>query len=263
MPRNAAEISAEAQRLDQEAQDIATRAQTRLNVAQRTVTNAAASAQTARASAADALTAAAAGNLIAAEAACGAATAHLTSAATLAAQAFAGLAGSDPKDEWKECRQSIDRFDKLLVDLRKTGFGFITTVVGASALFIGTAASKPSAELQFGVFVIIAIMIILLFAVDCTHQVWLKTAVGRATYLETKLSYELTTKIASKFSGREAWFIGIALYIVFFAITSVIFWVALDVSAQPNLAVYQGRVLIGAIVGALLLLLIGVVTYRR
>src|SRR6516164_6023595 len=32
-------------------------------------------------------------------------------------------------DEWKECRTTIDRFDKILVDLRKTGFGFITAVV--------------------------------------------------------------------------------------------------------------------------------------
>jgi hypothetical protein len=31
-------------------------------------------------------------------------------------------------EEWKECRFSIDRFDRLLVDLRKTGFGFVTAL---------------------------------------------------------------------------------------------------------------------------------------
>ena len=38
-----------------------------------------------------------------------------------------------PIEEWKECRSTIDRFDKILVDLRKTGFGFVTALVSAAA----------------------------------------------------------------------------------------------------------------------------------
>ena len=47
-----------------------------------------------------------------------------------------GHSVAEKKDEWKECRITIDRFDKLLVDLRKTGTGFITALIGASALFL-------------------------------------------------------------------------------------------------------------------------------
>jgi hypothetical protein len=39
-------------------------------------------------------------------------------------------------DEWKECRTTIDRCDKLLVDLRKTGFGFVTAVVALYSLLL-------------------------------------------------------------------------------------------------------------------------------
>src|SRR5437870_750677 len=38
------------------------------------------------------------------------------------ALALMGLGACDIKDEWEECCRTIDRFDKLLVDLRKTGF---------------------------------------------------------------------------------------------------------------------------------------------
>jgi multidrug efflux pump subunit AcrA (membrane-fusion protein) len=235
MPRSAAEINAEAQRLDQEAQDIVARAQARLGVAQQTTASAQTSAQEARTSAADALRETAAGNVIGAESHCTAATAHLAAAVTYATQAFAGVAGGDPKEEWKECRQSIDRFDKLLVDLRKTGFGFITTIVGASALFIGTTNTPPSEELQFGVFAIIGFLIIMLFAVDCTHQVWLKTAVSRAIDLETqRLNYTITTNIRNKFKGWEAGIIGVGLYALLLATTSAIFLVAAHASGHTD-----------------------------
>src|SRR5947209_11264699 len=45
---------------------------------------------------------------------------------------YSGTPNADSKDEWKECRATIDRFDKLLVDLRKTGFGIITGLVAAA-----------------------------------------------------------------------------------------------------------------------------------
>jgi len=44
-----------------------------------------------------------------------------------------GVSGLESKagslvDEWKECRATIDRCDKILVDLRKTGFGLVTAI---------------------------------------------------------------------------------------------------------------------------------------
>ena len=60
-----------------------------------------------------------------------------SSSELIGAVGFVGTIGSSV-DEWKECRATIDRCDKILVDLRKTGFGFVTAVVGAATfLFSG------------------------------------------------------------------------------------------------------------------------------
>src|SRR6516225_8736097 len=49
-------------------------------------------------------------------------------AARVLKAAVVAVTGQDSSvlDEWKECRLTIDRFDKILVDLRKVGFSFIT-----------------------------------------------------------------------------------------------------------------------------------------
>jgi hypothetical protein len=153
MPRSAAEINAEAQRLRHEAGELAAVTQARLQEAQQTINAAAQTAQGAQDAADQAVAATGANNILVAEGHCATARSRLALARSNAAQAFAGVAGGDPKDEWKECRTSIDRFDKLLVDLRKTGFGFITAIVGAAALLQSQVAGAP--ELKFSVFVII------------------------------------------------------------------------------------------------------------
>jgi hypothetical protein len=124
-------------------------------------------------------------------------------------------------DEWKECRATIDRCDKILVDLRKTGFGFVTAIVGAATfLFKDTNDFGPKASLA----VMLVLLIVTLYLIDLAHQTWLSVAVKRAETLEGRLNFELTGNIGKEFAAARAVFLGFILYFILLAATSAIFW---------------------------------------
>jgi hypothetical protein len=56
-------------------------------------------------------------------------------------------------DEWKACRKYIDKFDKLLIDLRKYGFSFVTGLMTAGS-FLGFAPDLSAKTIQIGVIVL-------------------------------------------------------------------------------------------------------------
>jgi hypothetical protein len=288
MSRSATEIIAEANRLDLEAQTLKASAQARLSVAQQTIATAQATANHAQNAASAALAAITSGNVVDAEARCDEARSQIMVARSGAAQAFAGVAGGDPKEEWKECRASIGRFDQLLVDLRKTGFGFVTTIVTAVALLAsrlpsggaisgaalgagvlpgGSAApgggalpgagimpGNPFSEkLEFATLVIIEVLIITLFAVDCIHQAWLRAAVMRAGQLEASLNYETTSGVTNVFKGVDSALLGPIIYAVLLAITTFIFYTALE-----NSPPYPTFTILAGLAGGVLMLAIAV-----
>jgi hypothetical protein len=142
--------------------------------------------------------------------------------------AIVSLTGRDSSvlDEWKECRVTIDRFDKLLVDLRKVGFGFITAIVSAATFFFthfpaqpGGIAPAPSttqitppapmpALYQISdqgralVFGVVIVMIVLLFMIDRTHQVWLFTSRFPSLFIPAQI--RLRRAVAPAAFGRNA-----------------------------------------------------------
>jgi hypothetical protein len=258
MARSASEINAEAQHLHDEAEALVAAVRARLAVARHTIDTAEVAAQATIVAVGNAMTATAANHIREADTQCVVARSQLAAARSAATQAFAGVAGADPKDEWKECRASIDRFDRLLVDLRKTGFGFLTTVVGGAAILLGTAAAPTPGEFKFVAFVVLGLLTITLFAVDCSHQIWLKAAVARATVLETALSYEITREITKKFHGVEAVIIGVILYLIVFAATSVLFWVSLE-----GVSPFQLWTLVGGLAGSAVIILGAAFAYLR
>jgi hypothetical protein len=184
--------------------------------------------------------------------------------ASIAANNAAELAGQDTegkaatlKEEWKECRASIDRFDKLLVDLRKTGIGFVTTIIGGAAFLLshsGTQASSGGTAVAGGsqgvaapaqtslveavpavkvsIFFVIALLILGLYTIDRAHQIWLRTSVDRAIALEPFLGFQLTQQISKSFRGVQASFIGVGLYVLFLATAAFVFVMALEPSAK-------------------------------
>ena len=147
-------------------------------------------------------------------------------AATLAASPLYG----EPKAEWEECRKSIDRFDKILVDLRKSAFGVITTIFSAAAFlftFSATATAVPP-RIKVAVFVVICLLIVSTYFVDRIHQIWLEAAVIRARELEDKLGFALTGRISDRFRSTAAGMIWIGLYAMLLIMGGIVFNRSID-----------------------------------
>jgi len=127
--------------------------------------------------------------------------------------------GSDAaKDEWKECRSAIGRFDGLLVDLRKTGFGFVTAIVSGATFFFTYDQTKPVPESgKFAVFSIIMVLTLTLYLIDRVHQVLLQDAVDHARTLEARLGFNLSGALSRRYQRKHAIRLGLAIYIVLLA----------------------------------------------
>jgi len=188
------------------------------------------------------------------------ATALKASCDLLGAVGLESKAGSSV-DEWKECRSTIDRCDKILVDLRKTGFGFVTAIVGVAAfLFKDANDFGPKASLM----VMLVLLIVTLYLIDLAHQTWLGVAVKRAEALEERLHFELTGNIGEEFAAARAVFLGFILYFILLAATSAIFWFSVPAAegrlSGHHITIYGafGVGLVSMIVG----LLISLKNYR-
>ena len=96
--------------------------------------------------------------------------------------------------EWKTCRETLREFDKILVDLRKFGFGLITVLLSANGfLFAQTNIGEVAI---MGVFAALLVLIVGLFRYDRVHEVFIRAAVLRAIDLEITRSMGLTREIA-------------------------------------------------------------------
>jgi hypothetical protein len=124
------------------------------------------------------------------------------------------------KDEWKECRATIDRCDKLLVELRKTGFGLMTAIV-TTAVFLmvrpgssGTSVAEIPELARFAIFLTIILLALALYYLDHIHQNFLRAAVARATKLEEEIKYEITKRISEAAPSFRTGFYGTLLYAI-------------------------------------------------
>jgi hypothetical protein len=221
MPRPADEISADAAVMAAAAE-----AQMALAVKLRDLQNiapaATAAAETAAERANQARQAAAAGDIASAETYLDTAKAALAHAVSTTSPAAVAAGLGELKDEWKECRATIDRFDKLLVDLRKTGFGVVTALVGASTFVFSSTAGTKAAMMCM-----LVLLIVTLYLIDLTHQIWLAETVSHARELEARLHFRLTRRISGGFQGSDATILGFFLYVALLIVTFAIFWVAI------------------------------------
>lgn len=129
-----------------------------------------------------------------------------------------------PIDEWKECRVTIDRFDKILVDLRKTGFGFVTAIA-AAAQFLFTDVNSFGAKAAL--LAMLVFLIITLYLIDLAHQEWLDVTVERAKAIEKYRFSEtilLTSVISARFGFLRATTLGFLLYAVLLLATCAVFF---------------------------------------
>jgi hypothetical protein len=153
--------------------------------------------------------------------------------ATLKTNATALVAAcgvGEPRAEWEECRRTIDRFDKLLVDIRKTAFGVITALFSALAFLFSLSPATTSVmpSTKAAVFAVICLLIVSAYGVDRVHQIWLEVAVARAKFLEERLGFALSNEIGQRFSARLAGLIWVGLYSLLLVMGWIIFFISIS-----------------------------------
>lgn len=123
-------------------------------------------------------------------------------------------------DEWAECRNSIARFDKIIVDIRKYGFSLITGLLSADAFFFAKLPQLPP-EGKAGVSVVMMMLIYALFLVDRYHEIFLRSTVKRAEVIESELMLNLTTTISNVSEDAGTDTSGAKLYKWFIVVSAV------------------------------------------
>jgi hypothetical protein len=128
-------------------------------------------------------------------------------------------------DEWKECRSTIDRFDRLLVDVRKYGFTLLTGLLTAGAFaFVKLDTTPVPDAARVGISLVLMVLVLGLFTVDRYIEMLLRAAVTRARTLETALGLRLTHMLSSvaESVGTATW--ATWLYTLF-VLSAIVPWV--------------------------------------
>ena len=117
-------------------------------------------------------------------------------------------------EEWKESRNSIARFDQIIIDIRKYGFTFITGLLSAEAyLFITISGLTPLEKI--GITVVNLALIYALFRIDRYHEIFLMGAVQNSINLEADLDFKLSIMIHKYINDAHTDEWGSRLYRVF------------------------------------------------
>jgi hypothetical protein len=105
--------------------------------------------------------------------------------------------------EWQKCRETADKFDGILVDLRKYGFTILTGLTTAGSFL----ALSPTKSIQIGVIVVTMALIVVLYWLDTYYQSLLYGASFRSRFLEIfrlnrGLSVYISAFFGASFSSR-------------------------------------------------------------
>jgi hypothetical protein len=148
--------------------------------------------------------------------------------------------------EWKECRATVARFEKIIVDLRKYGFILLAALLTAKALFFLNSSPSDKGALtgakdkgalteakdkgalteakdkgapteltlqtRIALMLFTMVLIFALFVVDLSQEVLLRAARRRAIALETDLRMELSSVLKEQAIGPWVHSRGIWLY---------------------------------------------------
>lgn len=137
--------------------------------------------------------------------------------------------------EWKESRSSIDRFDKITVDLRKYGFSFIALIISSSSIIFDAARVQNPLPLII-VPIVIALLTLSLFLADSYYQVLLLATILHAKHLENVhkeilgrnsvgqvyFGMNLTNYIEDKVQKTNAHLYTLVVYVLFLLIGSLL-----------------------------------------
>ena len=123
------------------------------------------------------------------------------------------LADNIKFQEWKQCQESLARFDKINIDTRKYGFSLITLLLGANGFLL--ANSELSNVTIIGIYLALLVLIAALFRIDRTHEIFLRATVIRAIKLEKELGLGLSIAISHWSTQLKPGTWGVWLYTLF------------------------------------------------
>jgi hypothetical protein len=104
-------------------------------------------------------------------------------------------------EEWKASREATDKFDGILIDLRKYGFSFLTGLTTAGS-FLGF--SSPTQHIQSGVIIVTMALVVVLYWLDIYYQNLLYGSVLRSRFLEIfKLNKALGIYISALYGAAK------------------------------------------------------------
>lgn len=109
--------------------------------------------------------------------------------------------------EWEKSTEAVDKFDNMLIDLRKYGFSFLTGLIAAGSLLGLAAGTDPAGvlqvaefvKIQIAVIIVTMILVIALYWLDIYYQNVLTGAIIRSEFLGIYRirKVELSTVISS------------------------------------------------------------------
>jgi hypothetical protein len=158
--------------------------------------------------------------------------------------------------EWEECRKTIDRFDKILADMRRVGFTLIPTIVTAAILLTNRANPPQDAiynvapdTLLTAVFITTMVLVLVLFLLDQYYWWFLLATAARAECIEeTTYTLRLTRRLRQVAERFWANAIPLVTYVLFLGGTAIIAYVL----GNPNFPLLA---LVAVILSAAMILL--------
>ena len=116
----------------------------------------------------------------------------------------------DLGDEWKECRQTISRFDGILSDTRKYGFTLVTVLLTANAL---VTTANPVVDRTAASIVVMALLLVL-YLIESYYNDLLVATASRAIALEGDHDH-ISGRLSSVASRQQVKILIQAVYVLF------------------------------------------------
>jgi hypothetical protein len=143
-------------------------------------------------------------------------------------------------DEWKVAVETSQKFDEMLVDLRKYGFSILTGLITAGSFLGFSSKDLPQFAytniIHVGVINVSMYLVLILFWLDIYYQNLLYGSVLRTRFLETcRLKFKLSTYISGLYTGSGIGKSGMAniLYLIYIAFLLGTFLLGIIVASLP------------------------------
>jgi hypothetical protein len=131
--------------------------------------------------------------------------------------------------EWETARSILSTFDDKLYDVRKYGFGLITTLIAAEGIILtGVTTTHWPDDVKFTVLLVNILLIAALTIIERNFLVIQKAAATRARVLERTMNLELSEIITQRFHAAGLEIFATGLYTFFVLIVILLGWVTIE-----------------------------------